>query len=136
MSRQFKLERDFYDEGYNLYKKKTITIEEGVTVLVGCNGTGKTTLLHQIKEQLKKENIPVLSFDNLKDGGSKALSSAGFYGDYTFMATAMASSEGENIVMNLGKLAEKLYPFIHNGTLDNKSDGLKNAFARLRNADV
>ena len=71
----------YYDDDYDLYKKRSITINEGVTVLVGCNGSGKTTLLHQIKDQLKKDGIPFVSFDNLHDGGSRAISSAGFYGD-------------------------------------------------------
>ena len=69
MSRKFKLYKDYYDEGYDIYKKKTITIKPGVTVLVGCNGIGKTILLHQIRDGLKKEKIPCISFDNLKDGG-------------------------------------------------------------------
>ena len=115
MSRKFKLEKDYYEEGTYLYKKRTITIEPGITVLVGCNGIGKTTLLHQMKSQLKKENIPYIKFDNLNDGGSKSVSEAGFYGDMEFMATAMCSSEGENIVMNMGKLASKLRNFIETG---------------------
>lgn len=41
MSRKFTLVKDYYDECFNLYKKKTITIKTGVTVLVGCNGIGE-----------------------------------------------------------------------------------------------
>ena len=115
MSRKFTLIKDYYDEGFNLYKKKTITIKPGVTVLVGCNGIGKTTLLHQIRDSLKKINIPYVSFDNLKDGGSHSISEAGFYGNIEFMATAMCSSEGENIVMNMGNLAARLGKFVKNG---------------------
>lgn len=130
MSRSFKLEKDYYGEGYSLYKKKNITIEDGVTVLVGCNGIGKTTLLHQIKDQLKKSNIPVMSFDNLKDGGSRAITAASFYNDFNFMATAMASSEGENIVMNIGNLASNLRQFIKTGETNNRSDRLANSLAK------
>lgn len=54
-------------------------------------------------------------FDNLNDGGSKSVSEASFYGDFSFMATAMCSSEGENIVMNLGKLAVRLGDFVKTG---------------------
>ena len=57
MSRKFVLEKDYYEEGVNLYKKKTVTINSGVTVLVGCNGIGKTTFLHQIRDRLKKQNL-------------------------------------------------------------------------------
>ena len=115
MSRKFILERDYYDEGFNLYKKKTITIKPGVTVLVGCNGIGKSTLLRQIKDNLKKENVPYITFDNLKDGGGHAVSEASFYGNFGFMATAMCSSEGENIVMNMGNLAARLREFVDKG---------------------
>ncbi len=115
MSRKFKLLKDYYKEGVDLYSKKTITIKPGVTILVGCNGIGKTTLLQQIQAQLKQNNIPYIEFDNLHDGGSKSVSEASFYGDFGFMATAMCSSEGENIVMNMGKLAERLRHFIKGG---------------------
>lgn len=115
MNRKFQLERDYYDEGFNLYKKKTIEIKPGVTVLVGCNGIGKTTLLHQIKYILKKENVPYVMFDNLHEGGSKSVSEASFFGDFGFLATAIQSSEGENIVMNMGKLAARLGKFVKDG---------------------
>ena len=130
MSRKFTLHKRYYGEEYDLYKKKTITIKEGITVLVGCNGAGKTTLLHQIKDNLKKENIPVVSFDNLHEGGHNAISSAAFYNDFAFMGTAMASSEGENIVMNIGKLASSLRGFIKNGESGKDSDKLSKAFAK------
>ena len=135
MSRKFKLHKRYYGEEYDLYKKGTITIEEGVTVLVGCNGSGKTTLLHQIREQLKNENIPVLTFDNLQDGGKNAMSSAAFYGEFKFMATAMSSSEGENIVMNISRLAAKLRHFIKTGEVNDKKAELAKAFASLSNND-
>lgn len=115
MSRKFTLERDYYDEGVNLYKKRTIIIKPGVTVLVGCNGIGKTTLLHQMRGTLKKDKIPYITFDNLKDGGSHSISEASFYGNYEFMAIAICSSEGENIVMNMGNLATRLRQFIKDG---------------------
>ena len=130
MSRKFKMEPDWYGEDIKMYKKKTITLEEGVTVLVGCNGIGKTTMLHQLKEQLTKKKIPVLSFDNLHEGGSKSLSSAAFNGDWSFAATAMASSEGENIVMNVGQLARILRHFIETGEVEKQSERLHRAFAR------
>ena len=115
MSRKFKLIKDYYEEGFSIYKKGTIEIKPGVTVLVGCNGIGKTTLLYQIRDGLKKDNIPYVFFDNLHDGGSNSISEAGFYGNFGFMATAMCSSEGENIVMNMGNLAARLGQFVKTG---------------------
>lgn len=110
--RKFKIYKDYNDMGCDIYKKGTITINSGVTVLVGCNGMGKTTLLHQLKRTLEKDDIPLISFDNLINGGSNARSKAGFYGDMEFLATSLCSSEGENIVLNLGKLAGEIGRFV------------------------
>ena len=115
MGKIFQLHKDYYDTGEKLYKRKTITIEPGVTVLVGCNGIGKTTLLHQIEDNLKKEHVPYVFFSNLEDGGHNSVSEACFYGDFSFMANAMASSEGENIVLNMEKLATRLGQFVKTG---------------------
>ena len=51
----------------------------------------------------------------MRDGGSKSASEAGFYGNVEFMATAICSSEGENIVMNMGNLAARLGQFVKTG---------------------
>lgn len=69
MSRQFTLYNDWYDEDdFKIFKKKNITIKSGLTVLVGCNGAGKTTMLNQIEDMLDKENIPVLLHSNITNG--------------------------------------------------------------------
>ena len=122
--------RDPYEPKEYLYTKKEFEFKPGVTVLVGCNGCGKTTLLHQIKDYLKNKKVPALSFDNLHDGGSNARSEAAAMNDFTFLATASFSSEGENIVMNIGRLAKKLRPFIQTGESQNRGDRLCKAFAR------
>lgn len=41
MSREFKVHRKFYEDGRQLYKKASIILEPGITVLIGCNGAGK-----------------------------------------------------------------------------------------------
>lgn len=115
MSRKIQLIRDYYNNGYNLYKRKTIEIKPGVTVLVGCNGIGKTTLLHQMQDNLNKNKIPNIMFDNLHHGGGKSISSACFHNDFGFAATAMCSSEGENIVLNMEQFTNRLGYFVANG---------------------
>ena len=98
--------RDPYDEGFSTCRLKQIAIKSGLTVLVGCNGAGKSTLLRNIKSELKKEDIPHHLFDNLHDGGSNSRSMNAFEENWAFVATSMASSEGENINMNIGNLAK------------------------------
>lgn len=128
MSRKIKTWRDPYDEGFSTCRRKEIEINPGVTVLVGCNGAGKSTLLHNIRDEIKKENIPVFVYDNEKEGGSNSISESAFYNDFRFVATAAYSSEGENISLNLGKIASKLRDFLQTGEI--KGD-LTSAFAKI-----
>ena len=131
------INKGYYDENEVLYKKKSIEIKPGVTVLTGCNGIGKTTLLHQIKSFLKKENIPCLMFDNLKDGGQNSISYHASLDDFAFAATAMCSSEGENILMNIGNLAARLNKFVRTGdsSKNDRYDKLSKAIEKLVNKD-
>ena len=122
--------RDPYNPHEYIYTKKEFEFKPGVTVLVGCNGCGKSTLLRHMKEYLKSKKVPVISFDNLHDGGSNARSQAAAMNDFTFLATASCSSEGENIVMNMGRLAQTLRPFIQTGESQDRGDRLCKAFAR------
>lgn len=109
--RKFKIDRDWNGIGCNIYQKGTVTLNPGVTVLVGCNGIGKTTLIRQLKAKLEKESIPVISFDNLHDGGHHARSSAVYFNNWSFVAASMQSSEGENINLNIGNFAGRLGHF-------------------------
>ena len=109
--RKFKIYKDYLGVGCDIYKKATITLKPGVTILAGCNGMGKTTLIRQLIDKLKSQNAHILSFDNLHDGGQNARSWAGFRGDFSFLATSAFSSEGENIQMNLGNFAGRIGDF-------------------------
>lgn len=109
---QVRLTRDYYEEDKFIYEKSRVDFRPGLTVLVGCNGSGKSTMLFQIKNHCDKKHIPVLYFDNLKSGGSSSLSEAGFYGDINFLTEGLISSEGEIINMNLAKFAGKMGGFV------------------------
>lgn len=110
--RSFKLPNNPYGEKTALYKRDEFTFNPGITVLVGCNGAGKTTLLRVIKEELKKENVPLLSYDNLCDGNDNARQIALNKGKMTLLATLAISSEGEQISINLGTMASKIGRFV------------------------
>lgn len=109
MSRQFTLNNDWYGEDdFKIFNKKKIAIKSGLTVLVGCNGAGKTTMLNQLKSALDRENIPVLFHSNMINGERDLKSRATFYGDFEMVARLMSNSEGENIVNVLGEVARKM----------------------------
>jgi predicted ATPase len=129
MSRKITLWKDPYNTGVGLFKKKTITLNPGVTVLVGCNGIGKTTFMKNIQENLKKNHIPVMRFDNLTEGGRNSRSESCTTGDFEFMAASMSSSEGENIVLNTMKLARKIGDFVRTGKYKTRTKALADAFA-------
>lgn len=56
MSREIKIWRDPYDEGFDTCSAETVEFKPGLTVLVGCNGAGKSTMLHNIKD-VRSERI-------------------------------------------------------------------------------
>lgn len=108
MSRSFTVEKNPYNEPKVLFKSKEVTFNPGVTVLIGCNGSGKSTLLHGIEWQLKKiPEVVVVSYDNQIDGDQSSIGKHMFFGDTTWGVTAICSSEGERIYMNVGDIARK-----------------------------
>lgn len=129
--RTIKTWRDPYGEGFSTTRRKEIVFEPGVTVLVGCNGIGKSTLLNNIKSCLKKDNIPYYFYNNLTDGGHNSFEEMAYKENYGAVANMLCSSEGENITNNLGIMMAKLRKFIVSG-----DDGrLSSAFDRVFNHD-
>lgn len=116
MSQKFKIIRDYYDRNEKIYDKTSVEFKPGLTVLVGCNGSGKTTLLRQIKEGCKKNELPVMEFDNYHDGGSSAISYAGSIGDYSKVAKDLCSSEGERISGNMAMVAGRIGRFVRDNS--------------------
>lgn len=129
MSRVINTWRDPYDQGFSICRPKQITIQPGLTVLVGCNGAGKTTLLNNIQSELKKARVPYYTFNNLHDGGSNARGAALYREDFSFMATASMSSEGENICMNIGRVVSKLKEFMQTGRVADRMTSLVDALS-------
>ena len=118
MSYTFTLNNDYYgdkkDTGFRtvMYRKKTITLEPGLTVLVGCNGSGKTTFLNQLKDHLRMDDKKHLEYDNLTDGGSNARGMFAWTGNMEALSAACCSSEGENIDQNLCRFAGRIGNFV------------------------
>lgn len=112
MGRRFSILRDYYEDDKFIYDKSSVTLQPGLTVLVGCNGSGKTTLLHQIEHKCKADNIPVLSYDNLKQGGENARQKYLLHGLIDDLLSNTISSEGERIVQNFSQQAREIGAFV------------------------
>ena len=121
---QFKIPRKGYTENRQIYKHGTIEINQGITVLIGCNGSGKTTILSEIKETTK--DIPTYFYNNLTTNDKE---SALFHEDYEYMAQLMCASEGESITLKLLHKADELIYLLKNGK--KKLSALEEAFMSM-----
>lgn len=110
--------RDPYDEGFSTTRRKEVELKEGLTILVGCNGIGKTTFLRNVEEQCKNEDIPVLFYSDMTDGRYHAMDNAMENGNIGLFSTLSYSSEGENIKMNFGTAITKVRKFLSTGFYD------------------
>lgn len=70
---------------------------------------------------MKKSNIPYIKYDKLHDGRRESVSEAAFNEDFTFLSTAIQSSEGENIIMNISKLSSEVGNFVKTGNVIEKN---------------
>lgn len=107
---KFKISKEYYD-GIKLYKKVNIEFNKGVTVLIGCNGIGKTTLLNEIAEICENKDIPYISLDK-NDLNERTMSKYLIRQSYDIVATLFEASEGEKVSINLnvflGSIREKI----------------------------
>lgn len=116
MSYVIKTWRDPYDSGFNTTSARKVILEEGLTVLIGCNGAGKSTFLKNVEEQVKKENIPILYFDQNGEGHrSNSIANSYWNQDFSFMSSMWTASEGEGIALNVGRIASELRKFLKDG---------------------
>lgn len=113
MNRRFKMEKDPWDAGYEIFTKGDIGFEPGVTILVGCNGSGKSTMLQLIEDALRSSSVPVMSYDNMDDGIRNK-------NNPELMGNLMTSSEGEQIYLNIGYFASKIKSFIESNSESNE----------------
>ena len=64
--------KNFYTKDDKIYKKPQTIFQKGITVLVSCNGSEKSTFLRMIEDICRTNKIPVWKYDNLSQGGASA----------------------------------------------------------------
>lgn len=111
MGRTFLVKKDFFGD-FTLFNKTKMTIKPGLTVLVGCNGMGKSTLILAMKDKLREENIPFIEYNDRVDGGTNSMEAAMFRGDTDLFMRLAISSEGEKINNNIAHLVKKIAKFV------------------------
>ena len=108
----YKLHRDPYDCEILFTGKLERELKPGITILVGCNGSGKSTILHALKEQCRKNpDFKVFRWDGRYDKSTQkdvAMEAQ----RYDILASLSFSSEGEEINTNIGILASQIGNFL------------------------
>lgn len=122
MSRKFRIFKNTIKDITNieLYNTEIFKFDPGVTILVGCNGFGKSTLLKQIEYQLENEyKLPYIKYDNYKDN-LPLQEQAVLNQEYKVVASMIQSSEGENIVIRANIIARKIGKMFRDNPLANE----------------
>lgn len=107
-----RLPEKYYTEDWKLYKKGIFELKEGITILVGCNGYGKSTTMQAFKDIIKENKYKIVSFDNYRNGGNKSVGDALFVNDISLAATILTGSEGEGIITNISRMAVKIGNYV------------------------
>lgn len=106
------IDKYWHDCG-NIHKNTELILKPGLSVLVGCNGCGKTSTLHQIEHNLKKnKTVRLFTYDNYSSGGLSANSGFMFDGNMEALANNWSSSEGEEIINNFMHFAMKVKRYL------------------------
>ena len=110
---EYKLHRDPYDADEILFTGKlTRSIKPGITILTGCNGSGKTTILNEIEYKYANNNkYKLFTWNGLVDK-KYAKDTALESGEMSLLASLAFSSEGEEIDINIGVLARTIGRFV------------------------
>ena len=94
---------------------KLSKFKPGITVLVGCNGAGKTQTLREIVDECKTKEIPFYVLDNYAEGAKGTLDRIMNFHQYddAYIKGLTFGSEGERLRYNLFVLAREIGKFVN-----------------------
>lgn len=97
-------------DNFVLYKNKKFDILPGVTSLVGCNGSGKSTFIeHFLIPYLNKHDIEHIDWNDRQKGGYTLMDKfLNFDNNIEGLAAMALSSEGERIVHGISEVLPKI----------------------------
>lgn len=113
IQRTFRLKRDYFGDHTRMFTYGNLSVTEGRTMLVGCNGTGKSTLLREIHQQLRTSKSPVRMYDGAGSGSGQRVAEMFMAANNAEgVAVALSSSEGEKCRLTFGQFLGGLQPFV------------------------
>ena len=97
---------------YEEHKKFHITFTPGITTLVGVNGAGKSSAIIELKQWLRKHDIPCFGYIQ-NDESRDVVSSMGRSDrNMEVFLTYFNSSEGQKIIVTYANMIHKLKRFL------------------------
>ena len=97
---------------YESHRKFQVTFTPGLTTLVGKNGSGKSSMIMEMKTWLFDKDIPAYHYDQVREG-TNTFHAGLFGGDIATAATYKCSSEGEKIVVSYGSKLQNIKQFLN-----------------------
>lgn len=102
---------NFYHKTDMIFSSQEIELRPGLTILVGCNGSGKSTFLKMIAASCKENDIPLFIYDQKSQGGAIAQQRYLDTDMRRFMLSSMIS-EGEGIFNDFSAYVEQIGAFV------------------------
>lgn len=105
-----------------LFPHKSFFFNQGITCLVGKNGSGKTLLIKEIANNLKENKIPYYYYDAYSEGGKVAKDKLKALKNTERLVELQLASQGQQSIINISNiLIDKIGPFISE-CVKNKSE--------------
>lgn len=96
---------------YESHRKFQVTFDHGINTIVGKNGSGKSSMINELKDYLRDNKIPAYHYDSVYEG-KDTFGFAMLRGDITTAATHQCSSEGERVIVSYGNKLENIKQFL------------------------
>ena len=92
-----------------LYRKRSVKFYPNeINCLIGCNGSGKSTILGICKDIIKENGLMMISYNNMQDGGSNFIEEDGSIESIGAIFSIKELSEGEQILNASSKYLDLL----------------------------
>ena len=96
-----------------LFPHSSFFFNQGVTCLIGKNGSGKTLLMKEIANNLKENKIPYYYYDAYVEGGKVAKDKLKSLKNTERLVELQLASQGQQSIINIKNiLIDKIGPFV------------------------
>ena len=93
----------YFDNAYSINDSKYAVFEpNGLTIIVGCNGYGKTSFIKGLEAHLKRRRVEYVSWSDSANGRTNGMNQFLWDNDIEALASMAFHSEGQAMVASFG----------------------------------